>query len=350
MYALYDDDGYVIAAVVVGEDAGTNKNLVYAHTGTVESEGYDKASDTWSWSRKVVSADGEEIEIFERGDSLEYLDDMQQNAWYQVKYNADGDVIEVSSYDGQPSTGWSGSAWDVADVEVWDLKTAASGSGNEGDFVDNITLLEDSINEYDNVLYYQHFNTTEPSLIGKTLYVDTANKTGFRVAEDVNIVLQRNTRNTTWNTTFYSGVSRLERVLDDLVDNNGAVAGGYDFYVSAIIGNNGAAQTVVIRDANSDYTNPDWGTPTSDIAKVVLTKTGGVELYDKAGAGLSGAGAEWALFMRGTNQDEFREALSGDDIAAEYTNVTAFVTARKNTSFYLVVDGVESPIITTDPT
>ena len=246
VYSLYDDDGYVIAAVVVGEDAGTAKNLVYAHTSNVVSEGYDKTTDTWSWSRMVVSAEGEEIEIFERGDRLEYLDDMKPNNWYQVKYNADGDVIEVSA------------ASAYADITNWDLTNAATDPANEGEYVTNINWLEDSINEYDNVLYYEH-QTTEPELVGRTLYVNTVTKTGFRVAEDVAIVLQRDTRNTTWNTTFYSGVSRLERIVDDLVNR-----GSYNFWISAII-ENGVATTVVIRDGNSDYTRPNWGTNQGDI-------------------------------------------------------------------------------------
>ena len=252
VYALYDDDGYVIAAVVVGEDAGTAKNLVYAHTSNVVAEGYDKTTDTWSWSRMVVSAEGEEIEIVERGDSLEYLDEMDQNRWYQVKYNADGDVIEVTDSDAAAYAG---------DIDKWDL-TLATGNlaGQEGDYVTNINLLEESINEYDNVLYYE-YQTTQPELIGKTLYVDTAAKEGFRVDENVAVVLQRNTRNTTWNTTFYSGVSRLERIVDDLVER---ADGTYRYCISAII-EDGKAITVVIRDMTSDYNAPNWGTNQGDI-------------------------------------------------------------------------------------
>ena len=38
MYTLYNDKGYVIAAMVVGKDSGATSNLVYVHTDDVERE------------------------------------------------------------------------------------------------------------------------------------------------------------------------------------------------------------------------------------------------------------------------------------------------------------------------
>ena len=48
VYVLYNEDGDVIAAVVVGEDAGATKNLVYAHTGKVASERYNNSTGEWT--------------------------------------------------------------------------------------------------------------------------------------------------------------------------------------------------------------------------------------------------------------------------------------------------------------
>ena len=62
VYTLYKENGYIIAAVVVGEDAAASKNLVYAHTDDAEMESYDKTADEWTWTRKVIS-DGQEVEI-----------------------------------------------------------------------------------------------------------------------------------------------------------------------------------------------------------------------------------------------------------------------------------------------
>ena len=52
MLPVSKENGYIIAAVVVGEDAAASKNLVYAHTDDVEMESYDKTADEWTWTRK----------------------------------------------------------------------------------------------------------------------------------------------------------------------------------------------------------------------------------------------------------------------------------------------------------
>ena len=371
IYTLYDEDGYVIAAIVVGEDAGSSKNLVYAHTGTVESEGYDRDTDTWSWSRMVV-ADGVETEIRERGDSLTYLDNMQQNAWYQVKYDAEGYVIDVTSYLGQPDndpTNEFSSDWAVAngDITEWDLDEAQGPQvAQTGDFVTDINDLETAYNENDNVLYYQHFNRQgqqnhdELVLIGRTLYVTTTSETGFRVAEDVNVVLQRNTRNTKWNTTFYSGVDELEDVIDDL--NSRGETLGWSYFVSAVI-EDGAATTVVIRDRISDYETPEWGEPTSDLDEVILVANAAadadrIDLLDANNAPLMGTDLAWALEMRGPGQATFDVALDGSDVSNQTTGYGAihqFIAgfeggtsgnAGETYSFRLVVDSVPSNTIT----
>ena len=48
VYTLYDEDGYIIAMVVVGEDNGANDSLVYIHNDTVARESYDKNTEEWT--------------------------------------------------------------------------------------------------------------------------------------------------------------------------------------------------------------------------------------------------------------------------------------------------------------
>lgn len=95
VYTLFKDNGYVIAAVVVGDDAASTKNLVFSHKKDVELESYDKTEDEWTWTRKVVNAKGEEIVLTEKSDSLSELNKMVKGLWYQVKYDAKGNVISV---------------------------------------------------------------------------------------------------------------------------------------------------------------------------------------------------------------------------------------------------------------
>lgn len=232
VYTLFDDDGYVIAAVVVGEDAGTTTNLVYAHTGNLESESYDKTTEEYTWVRKVIS-DGKEIEITEVGDSLSELKSMSQYNWYEVKYLADGTVKSV----------------ELAASALYDVVSP-------DEYVDVIDDLDAAMADHKVVLYeasdYReaaHVNndlTTQPSVEGRTFYVDTTAQKGFRVDDDVQIVfIQTNNKETV---SYESGYQRLEKVIDRLHDSDRGV-GGYNFEVSAIMDNYGAS-VVVIRDLN----------------------------------------------------------------------------------------------------
>ena len=230
VYTLYKSNGYIIASVVVGEDAAASKNLVYVHSSDVEQEGYDKTADEWTWTRKVIS-DGKEIEIKEVGDALTYLDSMKQYCWYQVKYNAEGEIIGVMDED---ASGY---------FDKWSL--------NANEYVTNIKDVETAINEEDTVLYTQPFTKDQPSMKGSTLFVSTKDKTGFFVAEDVNITLIQTVKNKQ-ETTFETGVDNLEDIVNDLNTANGK----YNYTISAIL-EDGAATSVVIYDRSNDYSKPD---------------------------------------------------------------------------------------------
>ena len=47
-YALYDDDGYIIAAVVVADDGANSDNWVYVTSKSVTRESYDTEKDEWT--------------------------------------------------------------------------------------------------------------------------------------------------------------------------------------------------------------------------------------------------------------------------------------------------------------
>ena len=94
-YALYNNNGYIIAAVVVGEDNGSTKSLVYSDKSEVKDEFY--ANDEWTWTREVIS-NGERLVLTEKGSKLAAsgLKSMGENVWYEVTYKADGTVKEVT--------------------------------------------------------------------------------------------------------------------------------------------------------------------------------------------------------------------------------------------------------------
>ena len=249
VYTLYKDNGYVIAAVVVGEDDAASKNLVYTHKSSVELESYDKAADEWTWTRKVIS-NGEEIVLTEVSDSLSYLNNMAQYTWYQVKYNAAGEVIGVTDAD---AVGAGADA--KTDIYAqWDLKA--------NEYVTDINKVETAINAEDTVLYTQAFSNDVPSLKGSTLFVSTKSTQGFFVAEDAKVVLIQ-TNDLKQTTTYEVGVDALEDMIDDLnavKDSNPAV---YNYTVSAIL-EDGAATSVIIYDRVDATGNPGTSTPVAE--------------------------------------------------------------------------------------
>ena len=305
-YTLYKSNGYIIASVVVGEDDAASKNLVYVHSGSVAMESYDKTADEWTWTRKVVS-NGEEIEIKEVGDALTYLDEMKKDHWYQVKYNADGEVIGVSTL----ATDASGN------IGTWDLTTATSTTA--GTYVNDIDHVEKSINAEDNVLYSQSFadEVKEPQLKGSTLYVTTTKDTGFFVDENVKLVLiQTNDNKTT--TTFETGVKELEDVMAQL---NKAKDGKYDYTVSAIL-EDGAATTVIVKDANDETGNSGTNKPVikGDYKFDTLTAyvdTNGAIKFSKASStkidswDLKDAKIEYTVSIDGGAERTFTQTISG---------------------------------------
>ena len=248
VYTLYKDNGYVIAAVVVGDDGAATKNLVYVSSSSVEQESYDKTTDEWTWTRKVV-VNGEEVEIKEVSDGISMLSNMKQDFWYQVKYNADGEVIEVldankTNMDTEMLDILTGGSYTDTTFNQWDL------TGDK--YVNVITSVKSAVNNEDNVLYVQGFDASHPVLRGSTLFVSTTDTEGFFVTEDVNVVLRQYNKNK-MTTTYETGVDALEDILEDLNTLNGT---SYSYIVSAIL-EEGGATTVVIYDATNTYQRPE---------------------------------------------------------------------------------------------
>ena len=263
VYALYKSNGYIIAAVVVGEDNAASKNLVYVNSGSVSMEAYDSAKDEWTWTREVI-IDGEKAELTEVGDDLTYLDAMGQGKWYQVKYNAKGNVVGVVN--------------DTTNT-TWSLTTATgTAKANAGDYVENIEYLENAINNSgkDTVLYNQKFgkdvataNATAPTMKGSTLYVDATATKGFYVDENAKVVfIQSNDGKST--TEYETGAKEVQSFIESLNKKENA---GYFFTISAIL-KNGAAQVVIIKDGiDATYKGNKTDVDTSAIKGITLSET-----------------------------------------------------------------------------
>ena len=313
-YTLYKSNGYIIATVVVGEDNAASDNLVYVNSGNVEMEAYDKAADEWTWTRKVI-ADGEETELKVVGDKLDYIGkdagngNMKQYGWYQVKYNAKGEVVGTTPVA-------------TALTEGTDLETSI------GDLYQTITTGKDTI------LYTEGFgfdgsgkaNATAaaPTMKGSTLYLNKTLTQGFYVAEDAKVVfIQPNDGKTT--TEYEVGSKEVQGFIESLNDANGEANNGFSYTVSAIL-KNGAATVVIINDSIDSTFKKGTEELSSDIQiKSVNLATGVITYYVEDGTAHTFTPEEIAEIL--TNEGCTDISYDGSKWAYKkglvtYTNVT----------------------------
>ena len=256
-YALYDDDNYVIAAVVVGESAGISQNIAYVISDKASSEGYDKTTGEWTWTREVV-INGESVELTEVSDddtTSILADEMESNTWYTVKYDANGNVKDIE--------GFKSSNGDYATT----MKGAVTKLRSED-------LVVVNINKELQIAYMNG---------GKTVYDQSSNvdDTGIRVADDVKVVLkQTNNRKTT--TEYYEGYAELANVLDDL---NKDQDGKNEYYFGGVIENSRFTSVIIIDKAgtNESPDGPDGNT--GDIAVLSLTFDSNSKKFSVSAAG-----------------------------------------------------------------
>ena len=237
IYTLYNDDGYVIAAVTIGENEGTSSNYVYVTSSNVNREAYDDETE-WTWTREVV-VNGELVEISEVGDSLEWIGnasknqgEMAQGEWFEVKYDADGNVRKV---------------------EAIDFSKAAD------KFVDEVEDVEDAVEDFDTVLLSDTNTVEKLTFKNGTLYTDRNATKGFSVSPEVKVVLSlADKKGNEFDDVddSYTGYNGLEKALRDM--NAQGTFGTGVVEVSAIL-DNGVATSIVINDkakAGSDVSNP----------------------------------------------------------------------------------------------
>ena len=222
VYALYKSNGYVIAAVVVGEDSYANKNLVYVNN-DISSESFNKSTGKWTWTLKAIQ-DGEEVMLTETNDTgVSELKKMAatQNVWYVVKFYADGTVYEAKR----------ASAELISDKYATNMNDAVQRV--EDDKAD--TILLESVAK----------STKDFKLIGNTLQDLTSNKQGLFVSDNVKVALIQKVDNKK-TTTYETGVKALKNILDNLND-----AKNINYQLSAVI-EKGAVTSVVINDMGED--------------------------------------------------------------------------------------------------
>ena len=309
VYALYDDDGYVIAAVVVGESGTTTSKVAYVSSSGLEDESYSNSTEKWTWTREVI-INGEKVLLTETNDEDKSVleDDLTQGNWYTIKYDANGNVRSVSLFN---------------DASEYATTIAGAVSLIKADLKDLIVVdIPSTTNVY--------------TLKGKTLYNVTTGEEGFRIADNANIVLKQETDNKT-TTTYEQGVAALESILKDLNKNP-----DHNYSFDAVI-EDGRATSVIIVDNVGDnaFTGPE-GPVKADYKFDALTATvdsnGAVKFSDAKSNAIStwdmgNAKVEYTVSVNGGTQRVFTQNIGGTISAAELAGkMTIPGLAVKNSS------------------
>ena len=320
IYALYDEEARIIGAVVVGEDNGISKNLVYVHTGNMNRE-EDMGDRDYLWTREVIF-EGKEIEIQELADSPEWIGNKTAHqgvvtgtgTWYEVSYDADGYVRKM-----EPVADALGGVYNSA-------------TNDDGGYVTNITDVEPAIQDGNDTILYQQPLSTKPNLgsNNRTLYINTIDTNGLRVHTDVNIVLiQQN--NNKWSEVYETGRDQLDDIIDDLHNN-----GGYNYNLSAVI-EDGYATTIIFYDNNSDGYAPT--VDSGEINNAAISKSGEklcVTWTDDNS--YVGKNVEVKFYLLDENGKSFlKDTVSDTMLSGTSHSVTSDAEINQNGDYYAVI-------------
>lgn len=267
IYTLYDDDGYIIAMVIVGEDNGNASGLVYIHSSSVYREAYDKETKLYTWTRTAI-VDGEEVTLTEVDDTrVSMLSQMDKNFWYQVRYNSKGEVVKTfaeSTHTGYPDYTTKFPAADHWNIETGAYRYVYDYTGNNINNAINTAGVK-------TVLYHENFPNVIPRNEGKTLYMTQGNDAYIRFTDDTKVVFEQNNNNK-WFTNFWTGESGVDKVIKALHDDPTLAAGRKNYNISAVI-EDGRATSIIIRD---NVLDGNGGTPPTGNANYSLTTAGSV--------------------------------------------------------------------------
>lgn len=194
--------------MVIGEDDGLNKTYAYIHSGDVKRESYDKAKDEWTWVREAI-VDGKIVDLREvdGGTDLSALEDMDQNNWYEVKTDADGNVTDTALIDphdvaqGGTACGHknehgnaNGTAANAKDYIFCADKTHFGDTNAYPKFNGDVEMVYRANKDNDSVILFQKGfevgpNNDDITYRNGTLYVNVDGIKGFDVSPDVKTVL-----------------------------------------------------------------------------------------------------------------------------------------------------------------
>lgn len=265
-YYLYDEDLYIIAAVVVGKNNATSDNYVFA-TSTVNYEGYDKTADEYTWTVEGIR-DGEKVVLTEVGSKQEYLDAVKAKTFYKFSYDANGYVVD------EPET------------ITWDEKNDLDGDTYAVKFVDvfNSTAAGYDKNDVELVYHRTTAGLNTLTMTGHTLYFYNSKTADYSldIAPDAKAVLIYTMDGKEYTEYFDSASGNVKAAIDELESTS------FNGNIFAVM-DDGVVTSIIIIDETKHT-----GTSVEGNGNVSTTVTGVSASYDNGTltVTLTGAGSD----------------------------------------------------------
>ncbi|WP_151075348.1 S-layer homology domain-containing protein [Flintibacter sp. KGMB00164] len=342
IYAVVDDDNYVIGAVILGEDTTSTNKYAYVLEDT-QNEWKDSEDNVYWEFTAIVDGKVETLTMKSPKSGYAALqariaaqlgtDDINENGMMKLTYDKDGYVIDAYVVSDAIT---NGKLYDNADFGV--------------------LMNPDNYNVYSMRWVTGGVNVNEASfnISGRTLYGQW-NDRGIRINTDAPVYV-------VWEET-YTGGETPAVVYKSYKDLDTAIkalsnAGTFDGWVSAVLADNGNAEYIVIKSADPVSVTTDGGDskdPVSNISSVTLNSTGTtITVRDNNGTAIALGDLKdvsWKLEMRAPGQASFDVALDGNDYTTEKAGILTFISSvGGNTgdtySFRVTLDGVVSNTIT----
>ena len=332
VFALYNSKGYVIAAIVVGEDNTSSDSYAYA---LKAAQNEYKSGDYYYWDFiavvngkvETLTVKSEYDKAFTKNGTANIISDnigADKGSMFKLTYDKDGYVIGARLMeDDQPKV--------YGNTEAFGTNPATQDTPRDidpdKDKIYNVDVTKDA----------------KLRVTGRTLYLGGLDDYGLTLATGAPVIVAQDEVYTDGDKSFtYAEYTTFAQALSALNDSD-----KFEGWVSAVLNDKGTAEYVVINsaDAIGVTTEKDPGNTTGDVAKVELkvkNSKGMITLYGKNGKQITEKNEySFELWQYAKGQDNY---VLVDEGTYTYSVTPAFATESGN-SYYVVVDGVKSNIV-----
>ena len=305
IFALYNKNGYITYAVVVGKTAGSSESMVYLTSG-IKSKSLENGDYIYTY--EAITKDGAvTVNSFESKDnSTPKRNNLVLGNLYEGTFDKNNVITEMEAQAYTAANKWSTKQY-----------------------------------KDDGYAFLNVANVSELTAKGATLWIDDAasNDKYILLDEDCKIFVRASDD----DEDDYTEYSNIKSALSALGEDS-----NFTGTIAAFVDDAGIATTLILNDTYkaNDKPNTNPSKPTStDVDSVKLTIKGSkglIELFNKKGDALTDTTVKhsFELYQYVAGQNNYVKVDEGD----YFYNVTPAFSVADGNSYYVVIDGVQSNI------